>query len=340
MARIQELEKQQQHTAFWADPAAAQAILKEQKQLSRLVDVCKALTADIEETEILLGLALEENDQGVLDEITGKICRLEEELQILEIQRLFSRPEDTAGAILEVHAGAGGTEAQDWAEMLLRMYLRWAEREGFRAEILDTLPGEEAGIKSATVSVEGDYAFGRLKAEVGIHRLVRISPFDANARRHTSFAALFVYPSADDEVEIEVNETELKIDTYRASGAGGQHVNNTDSAVRITHLPSGIVVQCQNERSQHKNKGMAMKILRSRLYDLELAKKQEEKDCLNKDKKEIAWGSQIRSYVMQPYQLVKDHRTNVEMGNITAVLDGDINRFIQEYLVLQAKESA
>lgn len=305
-----------------------------------MIDVCSALQNDVEETEILLGLALEEADEGVLGEITERIEQLDKDLQALEIQRLFSNPADTAGAILEVHAGAGGTEAQDWAEMLLRMYLRWAEREGFRAEILDILPGEEAGIKSATVSVEGDYAFGRLKAEVGIHRLVRISPFDANARRHTSFAALFVYPSADDEVAIEVSEADLKIDTYRASGAGGQHVNKTDSAVRITHLPSGIVVQCQNERSQHKNKAMAMKILRSRLYDLELAKKQEEKDYLNKDKKEIAWGSQIRSYVMQPYQMVKDHRTNIEIGNITAVLDGDINRFIQEYLLLQAKESA
>jgi peptide chain release factor 2 len=241
---------------------------------------------------------------------------------------------------VEIHAGAGGTEAQDWAEMLLRMYLRWAEREGYKTEMLDTLPGEEAGIKSATFSLEGEYSYGRMKAEVGIHRLVRISPFDANARRHTSFAALFVYPAADEDADIEVNESDLKIDTYRASGAGGQHVNKTDSAVRITHLPTGIVVQCQNERSQHKNKAMAMKILKSRLYDLELEKKREEKDTLHKEKKDIAWGSQIRSYVLQPYQLVKDHRTNVEIGNISAVLDGDINRFIQEYLLHQARQSA
>jgi peptide chain release factor 2 len=220
--------------------------------------------------------------------------------------------------------------------MLMRMYLRWAEREAYKTEVMNTVPGEEAGVKSATLSVEGDYAYGRLKAEVGIHRLVRISPFDANARRHTSFAALFVYPSADDSVDIQVIETDLKIDTYRASGAGGQHVNKTDSAVRITHQPTGIVVQCQNERSQHKNKAMAMKILKSRLYDLEIQKKREEKDNLHKDKKDIAWGSQIRSYVLQPYQMVKDHRTNCEIGNVNAVLDGDINRFIQEYLFFEA----
>jgi peptide chain release factor 2 len=257
----------------------------------------------------------------------------------LETRRLFSKPEDSGDAILEVHAGAGGTEAQDWAEMTLRMYLRWIEREGYKTETLDHQPGEEAGIKSATVSVEGDYAYGRLKAEMGIHRLVRISPFDANSRRHTSFCAVFVYPSADEDVDVEINESDLKIDTYRASGAGGQHVNKTDSAVRITHQPTGIVVQCQNERSQHKNKAMAMKILRSRLYDLELQKRREERDNLHKDKKDIAWGSQIRSYVMQPYQMVKDHRTNHETGNINAVLDGEINKFIEEYLFYEASES-
>jgi peptide chain release factor 2 len=289
---------------------------------------------------VLLELALEEDDRSVLKEVEDKLTALEENIRGLEIQRLFSRPEDSGNSIVEIHAGAGGTEAQDWAEMILRMYLRWAEREGFKSEILDMLPGEEAGIKSATFSVEGGYAHGRLKAEIGIHRLVRISPFDANSRRHTSFAAVFVYPSADDDVDIQINETDLKVDTYRASGAGGQHVNKTDSAVRITHLPTGIVVQCQNERSQHKNRAMAMKILKSRIYDLEIQKKQEEKETLHKSKKEIAWGSQIRSYVMQPYQLVKDHRTNCEIGNVSAVLDGDINRLIQEYLLLQAREAS
>jgi peptide chain release factor 2 len=240
---------------------------------------------------------------------------------------------------VEIHAGAGGTEAQDWAEMLFRMYLKWAEREGYKSQIMDTLPGEEAGIKSATFSVEGEYAYGRLHAEMGIHRLVRISPFDANSRRHTSFAAVFVYPSADDTVDINIEETDLKIDTYRSSGAGGQHVNTTDSAVRITHVPTGIVVQCQNERSQHKNKAMALKILRSRLYDLELQKRRDDKDTAHKAKKEIAWGSQIRSYVLHPYQMVKDHRTGWETGNVSAVLDGDLNRPIQEWLLYEARES-
>ena len=254
----------------------------------------------------------------------------------MEIQRLFSRPEARGNAIVEIHAGAGGTEAQDWAEMLLRMYLRWAERERYKSEILDTLPGEEAGIKSATFSLEGEYVYGRLKAEVGIHRLVRISPFDANARRHTSFAALFVYPTAEDDVDIQINEADLKIDTYPASGAGGQHVNKTDSAVRITHFRNRHSGPMPKRAFPAQDKALAMKILKSRLYDLELEKKREEKDSLHKTKKDIAWGSQIRSYVLQPYQMVKDHRTNCEIGNVAAVLDGDINRLIHEYLIMEA----
>jgi peptide chain release factor 2 len=339
MSRLSELEKCQEDSEFWNDPSSAKTLLKEQKQISRLVESFLGLDRELEDTEVLLELALAEEDPSTLSEVQEKLGFLEEDIRKLQVQRLFSQPEDTGAAIVEIHAGAGGTEAQDWAEMLLRMYCRWAEREGYACDILDQLPGEEAGIKSATFALEGDFAYGRLKAEVGIHRLVRISPFDANARRHTSFAAVFVYPSADDDVEIQVNETDLKIDTYRASGAGGQHVNKTDSAVRITHLPSGIVVQCQNERSQHKNKAMALKILRSRLYDLELEKKRDEKDHLHKQKKDIAWGSQIRSYVLQPYQLVKDHRTNVDIGNVSAVLDGDINRFIQEFLLMSAREN-
>ena len=312
--------------------------MREQKQIVRMLQSFQGLDRNIEDAEALLELALEEEDQSVLHEVQENISRLENDMREMEVQRLFTQPEDSGSAIVEIHAGAGGTEAQDWTEMLLRMYLRWAEIEGYKVDILDSLPGEEAGLKSVTFSLDGEYAYGRLRAEVGIHRLVRISPFDANARRHTSFAALFVYPSADDDVEIEINESDLKIDTYRASGAGGQHINKTDSAVRITHLPTNIVVQCQNERSQHKNKAMAMKILRSRIYDMELEKKRAEKDSLHKGKKDIAWGSQIRSYVLQPYQMVKDHRTNCEIGNVQAVLDGDINRFINEYLLFEARE--
>ncbi|MFH0959709.1 MAG: peptide chain release factor 2 [Pseudomonadota bacterium] len=340
ISRLSELEKTQSDEGFWASPATAKDVLREQKTINRILQNFRGLDRNIDDTEALLELALEEEDNSVLDEVQQNISLLENRIREMEVQRLFAQPEDSGSAIVEIHAGAGGTEAQDWTEMLLRMYIRWCEIEGYKADILDSLPGEEAGLKSVTFSVEGDYAYGRLRAEMGIHRLVRISPFDANSRRHTSFAALFVYPSVDDDVEIEINEADLKIDTYRASGAGGQHVNKTDSAVRITHLPSGIVVQCQNERSQHKNRAMAMKILRSRLYDLELEKKRAEKDTLHKGKKDIAWGSQIRSYVLQPYQMVKDHRTNCEIGNVQAVLDGDINRLIDEYLIFEAKEEA
>jgi peptide chain release factor 2 len=298
------------------------------------------LDRELGDTETLLELAMEEDDPATFQEVEQKLNALENDMKDLEIRRLFSQPEDTGGAVIEIHAGAGGTEAQDWAEMLLRMYLRWAEEQGYKSIVVDTLPGEEAGLKSVTASIAGPFAYGRLRAEGGIHRLVRISPFDANSRRHTSFSAVFVYPDAEDAVDIEINETDLKVDTYRSSGAGGQHVNTTDSAVRITHLPTGIVVQCQNERSQHKNRAMAMKILKSRIYDLELKKIRDEKGRLHKEKKDIAWGSQIRSYVLHPYQMVKDHRTNCETGNVQAVLDGEINRFIQEFLSMDARERA
>ena len=268
-----------------------------------------------------------------MQEAAAKVAEVTQGMAETELAQILGGADDRRNAIVTLHPGAGGTEAQDWAEILLRMYLRWADRHGYRTEILEYQPGEEAGLKSVTFSVEGDYAYGYLKAEAGIHRLVRISPFDANSRRHTSFASLFVYPEVDDTIKVEVDEADLRVDTYRSSGAGGQHVNKTDSAVRLTHLPTGIVVACQNERSQHKNRAMAMKILRSRLYELELEKQKEKMDTLHKTKKDNAWGSQIRSYVLHPYRLVKDHRTNIEIGNADAVLDGDIDPFIQAYLL-------
>jgi len=253
----------------------------------------------------------------------------------LELQEMLGGEHDAGNAIVEIHPGAGGLEAQDWAEMLLRMYLRWCERRGFAVELIEQQPGEGAGIKSATLTVDGPYAYGYLRAEAGVHRLVRISPFDANARRQTSFASLFVMPDIAEEIEIDIRDDDLRIDTYRSSGAGGQHVNKTDSAVRLTHLPSGIVVACQNERSQHKNKAMAMKVLKARLYELEQRKQQERMAALTKGKTEIGFGHQIRSYVLHPYRMVKDHRTNMEVGNADAVLDGDLDRFIEAYLRAQ-----
>ena len=268
-----------------------------------------------------------------MQEAAAKVAEVTQGMAETELAQILGGADDRRNAIVTLHPGAGGTEAQDWAEILLRMYFRWADRHGYRKEILEYQPGEEAGLKSVTFSVEGDYAYGYLKAEAGIHRLVRISPYDANSRRHTSFASVFVYPEVDDTIKVEVDEADLRVDTYRSSGAGGQHVNKTDSAVRLTHLPTGIVVACQNERSQHKNRAMAMKILKSRLYELELEKQKEKMDTLHKTKKDNAWGSQIRSYVLHPYRLVKDHRTNIEIGNADAVLDGDIDPFIQAYLL-------
>jgi len=257
-----------------------------------------------------------------------------------ELRSLFFDADDPRNAILTIHPGAGGTESQDWAQILLRMYIRYAERKGYKAEVLDMQPGEEAGIKSATVDIEGDYAFGHLSQETGVHRLVRISPFDSNKRRHTSFAAVFVYPEVDEDIVININPDDLRIDTYRASGAGGQHVNRTDSAVRITHLPTGIVVQCQNERSQHKNRAVAMKVLMSRLYELEKEKKNAKLEKLEDAKSDIAWGNQIRSYVLHPYRMVKDVRTRVETGDTDRVLDGDLDAFIKSALVLRKKGPA
>jgi peptide chain release factor 2 len=281
-----------------------------------------------------------DDDSEAAREAETALAAARVELEKHELQVMLGGPYDRLGAIVSIHPGAGGMEAQDWAEMLLRLYTRWAERHGFALDIADLQPGEGAGIKSATFEVDGEYAYGYLKAEVGIHRLVRISPYDANARRHTSFASVFVFPAIDDKVEVIINPADLRIDTFRASGAGGQHVNKTDSAVRFTHLPTGIVVTCQNERSQHKNRAMAMKILRARLFELQERKKREELEKFSKDKKDIAWGSQIRSYVLQPYQMVKDHRTGVEIGNTAAVLDGTIDPFIEAYLMGVRKGNA
>jgi peptide chain release factor 2 len=288
---------------------------------------------EINDIENLGSIALQEKDEQVLQDLAAELEQLNSAVGQEELKMMLNSEQDSLNAIVSIHAGAGGTEAQDWAEMLLRMYLRWTEKKGFITKIIDSLPGDEAGIKSVSFIVEGECAYGYAKAEIGIHRLVRISPFDASARRHTSFASVFVYPEVNDEIKIEINDDDLRIDTFRAGGKGGQHVNKTDSAVRITHLPSGIVVQCQNERSQHQNKAMAMKYLKSRLYEKELELKNEKINEENKLKKDIAWGSQIRSYILHPYKMVKDHRTNLENNNANKVLDGDLDDFIQAYLM-------
>jgi len=280
-------------------------------------------------------MALEEEDEEALREVSETLGKLDSRVGDFEFECMFSGEHDENNALLTIHAGAGGTEAQDWVDMLLRMYLRWSEEKGFKTVILDYVPGDEAGVKGVTVLVKGHYAYGYLRSEMGIHRLVRISPFDAGGRRHTSFASVFIFPELDDTIDIDINEKDLRIDTYRASGAGGQHVNKTSSAVRITHLPTGIVVQCQNERSQHRNKDMAYKMLRARLYEREKELQAKEQEDLHGEKKEIGWGSQIRSYVLQPYRLVKDHRTNCEIGNVDSVLNGNLEPFIKAYLLWQ-----
>ena len=336
--RVEELNQITSRPDFWSDGDKAQIILKEQAGLKEILESWERYRSELDEARFFLDLARDEKSDEALSEAAAKISRVAQGMAELELSQILGGPDDRRNAIVSLHPGAGGTEAQDWAEILLRMYLRWADRRGYRTEILEYQPGEEAGLKSVTFTVEGQYAYGYLKAEAGIHRLVRISPFDANSRRHTSFASLFVYPEIDETIKVEINEAELRIDTYRSSGAGGQHVNKTDSAVRITHLPTNIVVACQNERSQHKNMAMAMKILRSRLYELEIEKQKEKMEVYHKTKKDIAWGSQIRSYVLHPYRMVKDHRTGVEVGDADRVLDGDLDRFIQACL-LQVSES-
>lgn len=305
---------------------------KKKAEIEDILEPFDDLNSKIDYLEDSIAILNEEDGELFVKDIREGIKNLKSLVESIEIRHLLSGELDRNNAIVTIHPGAGGTESQDWAEMLERMYIRWAERHNFKVEIMDILPGDEAGIKSVTFSVKGKYAYGYLKGEKGVHRLVRISPFDANKRRHTSFAAVFVYPEIEEDIEVNIKEDDLKIDTFRASGAGGQHVNKVSSAVRITHIPTGIVVSCQSERSQHRNKEMALKILRSRLYDLQLKEKERRLEGIVGDKKEIAWGNQIRSYVLQPYRLVKDNRTGVEVGNVEAVLDGDIDVFIDSYL--------
>jgi len=313
-------------------------ILKERTLLSGIVEKFKKLASDLEENRILFDLAVEESDSETLEEVSDQIQSVEEHLDKLSLQFMLDGEDDSNGAIISINAGAGGTEAQDWAEMLFRMYMRWIERRGFSGDIIDCQPGDEAGIKSVTASVAGDFAYGYLKAETGVHRLVRISPFNASRKRHTSFASVFVCPELDNTIEVDVDEKDIRVDVFRASGAGGQHVNKTSSAVRISHLSTGIVVQCQQEKSQHRNRDMAMKVLKARLYQLEKEKQDERLKNLHDGKDNISWGNQIRSYILHPYQMAKDHRTNMEVGNVNGVLDGDIDAFIAEALMLRAKK--
>ena len=312
-------------------------MLREKRGLEREIAVFQELEETLSDAGVLLDLAEEADDDQVVAEASEKTDELQRQLDEAELRRLLAGEHDANNAIVSINAGAGGTEACDWAEMLLRMYLRWCERRGFSAELLDVQPGEEAGVKSATLTVEGDHSYGYLRSEIGIHRLVRISPFDSQRRRHTSFASFTMVPDVADEVEIEIDEKDLRIDTYRAGGAGGQHVNRTDSAVRITHLPSGLVVQCQNERSQHKNKSQAMKVLKSRLYERATLEQKAEVERLAGEKKEIGFGSQIRSYTLHPSQRVKDHRTGCEVGNAQGVLDGQVDPFIRAFLLHAAE---
>lgn len=316
---------------FWDNNAVAQAVLKEISSHKKWVESHARFVSDLQDLEELLEMADHEAGND-LKELQSHLDDLATGLAAFEFSAMLSGPDDYRDGILSIHPGAGGTESQDWADMLFRMYNRWAERKNFKTELIDYQPGEEAGLKSATIEVKGEYAYGLLKAESGVHRLVRISPFDANARRHTSFVSVHVYPLVEDNIEIEIKDEEIRIDTFRASGAGGQHVNKTSSAIRITHVPTGIVVTCQSERSQYKNKDSAMTVLKSRLYQLKKEEENKRMERFEKSKKKIEWGSQIRSYVFHPYNMVKDHRTSVETGNVQAVMDGDIDRFIEAYL--------
>ncbi|UCH83612.1 MAG: peptide chain release factor 2 [Candidatus Latescibacterota bacterium] len=338
-SQLADLEEKMNDQAFWEDKKRAEATLKEISTIKSTLEPVQSADASLDEFEELIELAVEMGDTSVFDQTLTELRSLDGKLKGLELALLFANPEDKRDAILTVHPGAGGTESMDWAGMLFRMYTRFCERKGFDARVLDLTPGEEAGVKSATVEVKGLNAYGTLKSESGVHRLVRLSPFDANHRRHTSFASVFIYPEIDSNIEIDIRDDDLKIDTYRASGAGGQHVNKTDSAVRITHTPTGIVVQCQSERSQHRNRDNAMKILRSRLYHLKLEEEREKLNKMMATQKDIAWGSQIRSYVLHPYNMVKDHRTTVQTSDVQAVLDGELDEFIEAYLHSRTSET-
>jgi len=328
---LEEINRELEQPGVWDDAENAQKLGQERARLEKIVLTIEELDSALNDAEELLEMSVEENDEDSVNSIVEDLKALETKVEELEFRRMFSGEMDACNAFVDIQAGSGGTEAQDWAEMLLRMYLRWGEKHGFKTELMEVSPGEVAGIKSATIHIEGDYVFGRLRTETGVHRLVRKSPFDSGNRRHTSFAAVFVSPEIDDDIEIDINPADLRIDVYRASGAGGQHVNKTESAVRITHQPTGVVVQCQNDRSQHKNKAAAMKQLKAKLYELEIQKRNADQQALEDSKSDIGWGSQIRSYVLDQSR-IKDLRTGVETGNTQAVLDGDLDQFIEASL--------
>ena len=332
VARLDDLEAQTTLPDFWNDQTVAQNVMREKNQLERQINLIKGMQTEMDDCVDLIELGLAEGDEDVVSEAEAALSKLVDEADKRQLESLLSGEADANDCFLEIHAGAGGTEAQDWAQMLVRMYGRWCEQRGYKVQMIEESAGEEAGIKSVTMRIDGENAYGWLKTESGVHRLVRISPYDSSARRHTSFASVWIYPVVDENIEIEVEDKDLRIDTYRASGAGGQHVNKTDSAIRITHLPTNIVVQCQNDRSQHRNRATAFNMLKARLYELELQKREEAASDAAASKTEIGWGNQIRSYVLHPYQMVKDLRTNVEKGNAQGVLDGDLDGFIEASL--------
>lgn len=339
-ARLEDLTARSGGLGFWDDPEAAQEIIGEMNRLKGWIEPWEEVSGKIGMLEEYLVLLEDESDPETEAEVVRELGKAEQTMADLELKTMLQGPDDHRDALLTIHPGAGGTESQDWAEMLTRMYTRWAEKRGFKVSVMDLQPGEEAGIKSATLEITGDFAFGYLRAEGGVHRLVRISPFDSQSRRHTSFSSVFVYPVVDDEIEIEIDEGDLRVDTFRASGAGGQHVNKTDSAIRITHEPSGIVVSCQQERSQHKNRATAMKMLKAALYQRAQEEQEKERAELEATKTDISWGNQIRSYVFQPYTLVNDHRTELKDGDVQGVMDGDLDPFIQAYLKRFGAQSA